>query len=297
MTGALKRGIAHRQTPSGQTHRPDPIKRKPERGDSSHAKGAEQPAHELNFSDEIKRDSERFIRNVEGKNTFNEGDNIQYDWLTDQLSDYRKLSRKQHYELIARAYATIASVVDYPARKDAVIDFIKGKGRNLSARTSIIRLVIEQFIYYGDESDDKSKKQASKLYSRDVAAIRHLSEQGIVPSKVVEHSEKTGEGLDQWSRKNSKSRKPNRGHSAVNTESLRHINFPGEDILTEIKHDISKNIKNIAIWAEVDGDGNISVREKVYLQGIESDNLCFIFQMLRGAKANYREALLKIGSK
>ncbi|WP_342111032.1 hypothetical protein [Methylobacterium sp. SI9] len=124
----------------------------------------------------------------------------QIDWLARLVVSFNKQNRKQHLETIVNAYATYAASVYNQTLQAAIAEAAHRLGVKVTARKSILRLIIELHIAYGDEEDKTSKRQAEKNYSRDVTAISNLIKRGIPPDEVLELSKNKGEGLNEWVR-------------------------------------------------------------------------------------------------
>ena len=75
----------------------------------------------------------------------------------------------------------------------------QSRGRD-NTRTTNLHLAVESVISYGDRTpQERTKKRSS--YNRDVSAILHLYETGILPDEVVRLAKREGEGPEAWATK------------------------------------------------------------------------------------------------
>ncbi|MGO4524973.1 hypothetical protein AB4097_08930 [Microvirga sp. 2MCAF35] len=90
---------------------------------------------------------------------------------------------------------------------DTAIELIASKiGKKPTKRTDALQVLVEGLISYGGNTKAE-QRLARRLYNRDVQAIKHLISKKVTPSNVVAMGLMPGEGLDSWSRQNSKPRK------------------------------------------------------------------------------------------
>ena len=129
-------------------------------------------------------------------------------WFSEQLANARKISRKQHIDRIAHAYASFAISRDNFEIRETVVHVALEREKTYDPRTSELRLFVEAFISYGTEEDDA--RRAGHAYSRDVAAIKTLIKRRVLPSEVAVLALEPGEGLDAWARANAKSKQDQR---------------------------------------------------------------------------------------
>lgn len=113
----------------------------------------------------------------------------------------RKLSRKEHRKVVMSAYAYWIKSGSHQAYRTFVrhaLDRRRAKNPKSkhNPKTTCLHLIVESLVSYGDNDDDT--RSHSKLYSRDVQAIRWLNHSRIPPSGAIELAENKGEGLDIW---------------------------------------------------------------------------------------------------
>jgi hypothetical protein len=149
----------------------------------------------------IAADAESYLLRNDDARHFEQLDTEQkIAWLANRLVKASKLSRKQHYETIADIYAMYATLKRNPIVQYAMTEAVRTLGRCIDGRTSALRIVVELHISYGGDGSPEDIEKARNLYSRDVVAITKLIQRGVLPSEVVQLSQKPGEGLDTWVR-------------------------------------------------------------------------------------------------
>ncbi|WP_156295468.1 hypothetical protein [Methylobacterium aquaticum] len=131
------------------------------------------------------------------------------EWLKFVGSAIKKLTVKKHVSRIALAYAIWKKSQNDPRLHAALVRTLSIRREKPSSRTKTIHLAVECVISYGDDSAH-GKREARKLYNRDVRAILYLDSINILPSEVEALAEKSGQGLNQWARG---------GHSRAHSEA------------------------------------------------------------------------------
>lgn len=238
----------------------------------------------VRLSDEITNDAEVFLKSSLHIPRLSELTEIEkIDWLTTCLVDAKVLSRKQHYEIIARAYATYVAMKRDEALRDSLMKAWRLKGRVADDRVPALRMIIELFIFYGDEQGPAEKRRAGKLYSRDVTAISNLIAHGIAPSQVIEKSQIAGEGLDKWCRMGPP-RNPNEAIQDGTEPSAPVISKkPNTQTLTVSRS--KPGYPNTIFWTQEDKNGKLVVKKRIDLSDKNNGNLAKMMETFEQSSA------------
>lgn len=127
---------------------------------------------------------------------------LQHDpdkWLSRVGDAVRKMSNKEHLSRLEIAYALTVKAQSDPRIHDDMLQFLGSKRLRISNRTTILHLLVEHVIIYGENSH-ASRREARKLYNRDVRAVRHLEKTNVPPDQVVKLGRQRGQGLNTWAR-------------------------------------------------------------------------------------------------
>lgn len=127
------------------------------------------------------------------------------DITTDQLimvfiqenGRFVRHGRREHIEALVEAYAAYVLLKSAPDFDELISELAAKNDIKVSPTTDCLKIILQTKIFYSDAVESGA---ASKLYSRDVRAIRHLLERKVKPSKVLDLHGKDGEGLDYWAR-------------------------------------------------------------------------------------------------
>lgn len=95
----------------------------------------------------------------------NQGDDA--DWLKRRCRQARQYSRKQLVQSVADAYEAYCLVKSDPSLAHTVLVVAKGEGIKRNSRTTILRLLIELHVSYGEDGTDREAvARARNNYSR-----------------------------------------------------------------------------------------------------------------------------------
>lgn len=232
----------------------------------------------VRVSDEITNDAEAFLQSsLQMPRLVELNENERVEWLTTCFVDAKLLSRRQHHELIARAYATYAAMKRDESLRYSLKEAWRSKGRVVDARLTPLRMIVELFIYYGDEKDPAEKKRAGKLYSRDVAAISNLIAHEIGPSQVIQKSEVAGEGLDKWCRMGPPSTPNEAIQDGTKTSPPLISKKPKTQTLTVSRS--KPGYPNTIFWAQEDKNGKLVVKKRIDLSDKNNNNLAKMMEI------------------
>jgi hypothetical protein len=121
-------------------------------------------------------------------------------WLEAIGTKVKKISVAEHIKTVAFAYALWLQTANDTSFKTSVLSSFFEKRQRDNPRTTPLHLIVESVIEYGDDTPE-GKKEARRLYNRDVQAILYLQSQGVLPQDVEERGARKGEGLNAWARR------------------------------------------------------------------------------------------------
>ena len=113
-------------------------------------------------------------------------------WLLLTSARFKKASQRQHIKSLAAAYAFWITTSSNAPHQQLLTDHLIATRKRLTKQTELLHAAVEVFIEY---------EVPGSLHNRDVQAIRHLFDRGVLPSDVNDLAENEGEGLDIWARK------------------------------------------------------------------------------------------------
>lgn len=166
------------------------------------------PLPDIQFGPAVLQDAESLLLKAFGRQS--ESHLPSREWiglLRTRQQDVRKISRRQHYEALALAYATYVRFEADPEALETLVTDAASRKRSVSRKVSMLRLIIEQHITYGDATDPKQVRAAQNMYSRDEQALLSLMRRNVPASEIVALAEKPGEGMVNWSRDTANSNK------------------------------------------------------------------------------------------
>ena len=157
----------------------------------------------LPTSDETVRDAQVYLRKIAGLQPGTELSlPSHFEKLRASFQTLKKANNAQHVEAVAHVYA-LAVAWKHDLLYLPFVELLAADiGKSIGPRTDALHVLLEARIGYGGDSPE-ARKDAKRLYSRDVQAIRYLASQTIEPSSVLALAEQHGEGLDAWSRRQS----------------------------------------------------------------------------------------------
>ena len=167
-------------------------------------------------------------------------------------------SRTKYLQCLQIVYA---AYVEIGARGDVQNDLAvlaERKGIKLTKSSDPLTVILRALIDYGTTDDGTPDQTKRRAWSRDAAAIHWLEQEKIKPADVLHYQERSGGGLDEWSRDwarfKSGKKAPQLGNETVSNIAGKREQAPAEQEPDKSQLSIEQKLLN---KIQTDNDGAV----------------------------------------